>query len=76
VIGGYIPGAHGLDSIVVGYYKGKDLVYVARVRSGFVPGVTAPGVRTIAILGNAGLSFVIFLRNIGRVVAKIDPPMI
>jgi bifunctional non-homologous end joining protein LigD len=23
VIGGYIPGAHGLDSIVVGYYKGK-----------------------------------------------------
>jgi DNA ligase D-like protein (predicted ligase) len=37
VIGGYIPGAHGLDSIVVGYYKGKDLVYVARVRNGFVP---------------------------------------
>jgi len=37
VIGGYIPGAHGLDSIVVGYYGGKDLVYVARVRNGFVP---------------------------------------
>jgi bifunctional non-homologous end joining protein LigD len=37
VIGGYIPGAHGLDSIVVGFYKGKDLVYVARVRNGFVP---------------------------------------
>jgi DNA ligase D-like protein (predicted ligase) len=37
VIGGYIPGAHGLDSIVVGYYKEDDLVYVARVRNGFVP---------------------------------------
>ena len=37
VIGGYIPGSHGLDSIVVGYYNGKDLMYVARVRNGFVP---------------------------------------
>jgi len=37
VIGGYIPGAHGLDSIVVGYYSGNDLIYVARVRNGFVP---------------------------------------
>ena len=37
VIGGYIPGSHGLDSIIVGYYKGNDLIYVARVRNGFVP---------------------------------------
>ena len=37
VIGGYIPGPHGFDSLIVGYYQGKDLVYVARVRSGFVP---------------------------------------
>jgi ATP-dependent DNA ligase len=37
VIGGYLPGTHGLDSIIVGYYKGDDLVYVARVRNGFVP---------------------------------------
>ena len=37
VIGGYIPGPHGFDSLIVGYYRGKDLVYVARVRSGFVP---------------------------------------
>jgi ATP-dependent DNA ligase len=37
VIGGYIPGPHGLDSLIVGYYRGKDLIYVARVRSGFVP---------------------------------------
>jgi DNA ligase D-like protein (predicted ligase) len=37
VIGGYIPGTHGVDAIVVGYYRGTDLVYVARVRNGFVP---------------------------------------
>jgi DNA ligase D-like protein (predicted ligase) len=37
VIGGYIPGPHGIDSLIVGYYRGKDLVYVARVRNGFVP---------------------------------------
>ena len=32
-----MPGPHGVDSIIVGYYRGKDLVYVARVRNGFVP---------------------------------------
>ena len=37
VIGGYIPGPHGFDSLIVGYYRGKNLVYVARVRNGFVP---------------------------------------
>ena len=37
VIGGYLPGTHGLDSIIVGYYRGKDLIYVASVRNGFVP---------------------------------------
>ena len=37
VIGGFILGTQGVDSIIVGYYRGKDLVYVARVRAGFVP---------------------------------------
>jgi ATP-dependent DNA ligase len=36
-IGGYIPGARGVDSIIVGHYRGSDLIYVARVRNGFVP---------------------------------------
>jgi hypothetical protein len=30
VIGGYIPGPHGFDSLIVGYYHGEDLLYVAR----------------------------------------------
>jgi ATP-dependent DNA ligase len=37
VIGGYTPGLHGVDAIIVGYYRGKDLIYVARTRNGFVP---------------------------------------
>ncbi len=37
VIGGYVPGADGIDSIIVGYYKESELIYVARVRNGFVP---------------------------------------
>jgi DNA ligase D-like protein (predicted ligase) len=37
VIGGYVPSHLGVDSIVVGFYRGKDLHYAARVRAGFVP---------------------------------------
>jgi len=37
VVGGFTPGPHGLDAIIVGYYRGKDLIYVARTRNGFVP---------------------------------------
>lgn len=37
VIGGYMPGPYGVDSLILGYYRGKDLVYVARTRNGFVP---------------------------------------
>jgi DNA ligase D-like protein (predicted ligase) len=37
VIGGYFPGAHGIDSLIVGYYEGDKLMYVARTRNGFVP---------------------------------------
>lgn len=37
VIGGFFPGSHGIESLIVGYYRGNDLFYVARVRAGFVP---------------------------------------
>ena len=37
VIGGFVPGVHGVDAVIVGYYRDKELVYVARVRNGFVP---------------------------------------
>jgi len=34
VIGGYIPNGDALDSILVGYYEGRDLMYAASVRAG------------------------------------------
>ncbi len=37
VIGGYVPGHLGIDSIVIGFYRDKQLRYAARVRAGFVP---------------------------------------
>jgi len=37
VIGGFTPGSHGIDALVVGYYDKKKLVYAARVRAGLVP---------------------------------------
>ena len=33
----YFPGPHGFDSLIVGYYDGDKLMYVARTRNGFVP---------------------------------------
>jgi ATP-dependent DNA ligase len=37
VIGGYIPGAHGFDALLVGVYENKRLIFVAKVKDGFVP---------------------------------------
>lgn len=37
VVGGYMPGTHGLDALLVGFYRGGELIYVAPIRSGFVP---------------------------------------
>jgi DNA ligase D-like protein (predicted ligase) len=37
VIGGYTPGTHGFDALIVGVYRGKELLFAARVRAGFIP---------------------------------------
>jgi DNA ligase D-like protein (predicted ligase) len=37
VIGGYRPGTHGVDALLVGYYEDKDLKFAAKVRAGFTP---------------------------------------
>lgn len=37
VVGGYTPGSNGFDALIVGFYRGKDLCFTARVRAGFVP---------------------------------------
>ena len=37
VIGGYILGSHGFDALLVGVYENKRLIFVAKVKDGFVP---------------------------------------
>jgi bifunctional non-homologous end joining protein LigD len=37
VIGGYMPGKDGFTSLLVGYYEGDQLLFVAKVKNGFVP---------------------------------------
>ena len=37
VIGGYTPSYLGLDALLVGFYKGKDLCFAGAVRGGFNP---------------------------------------
>jgi hypothetical protein len=41
VIGGYVPVGRNFNSLVAGYYEGGALIYVARVRNGFVPALRA-----------------------------------
>ena len=36
VIGGYVPGARGFDALLVGVYEKRELIFVAKVKNGFV----------------------------------------
>jgi bifunctional non-homologous end joining protein LigD len=37
VIGGYRPNSASVDTLLIGYYDGKDLHFAAKVKAGFVP---------------------------------------
>ena len=37
VIGGYKPGTNGFEYLLVGYYEGKHLIFIAKIRNGFTP---------------------------------------
>ena len=39
VVGGYRPGSHGVDALLVGVYDGKDLRFAGKVRAGMNPPV-------------------------------------
>ena len=39
VVGGYRPGPHGVDALLVGYYAGRTLHFAGKVRAGFTPHV-------------------------------------
>jgi ATP-dependent DNA ligase len=37
VVGGYVPNAKDFESLIIGYYRGRDLLYVHRLVAGFTP---------------------------------------
>ena len=39
VVGGYRPGPHGVDALLVGVYEGRKLRFAGKVRAGFTPHV-------------------------------------
>jgi DNA ligase D-like protein (predicted ligase) len=41
VVGGYRPGPHGIDALIVGFYDNGSLRFAGKVRAGFTPHVRA-----------------------------------
>lgn len=37
VVGGFMPGTHDVDALLIGFYRGGKLYFCASVRAGFVP---------------------------------------
>jgi DNA ligase D-like protein (predicted ligase) len=58
VVGGYTPGTQGFDALIVGFYRGKDLYFTARVRAGFVPATRREVFAKIKSLKTAKCPFV------------------
>jgi bifunctional non-homologous end joining protein LigD len=57
VVGGYRPGPHGVDTLLVGYYEGKALKFAGKVRAGFTPHVRRDVVRQLKPLHQAVCPF-------------------
>jgi len=58
VIGGYTIGTKTFDALIIGYYEGDQLFYVARTRNGFTPLVRQQLFRTFRRLEIADCPFV------------------
>ena len=58
VIGGYIPNGDAVDSILVGYYAGCELMYAASVRAGIPPELRRALLAHLEALSNARCPFV------------------
>jgi bifunctional non-homologous end joining protein LigD len=57
VVGGYRPGTHGVDALLVGYYEGKALRFAGKVRAGFTPHVRRDVFARVAPLHQAKCPF-------------------
>lgn len=50
VIGGYKPDINGFDYLLVGYYEGPELIFIAKIRNGFTPSLRRDVARKFASL--------------------------
>jgi DNA ligase D-like protein (predicted ligase) len=66
VVGGFKPGGPNFDSILVGYYEGKQLYFAAKVRAGFTPHLRAEIYRRLAGTNTASCPFVNLPNSAGR----------
>ena len=57
VIGGFRPGTHGIDALLVGFYEGKQLKFAGKVRAGFTPHLRREVFAAVAALTTAKCPF-------------------
>jgi bifunctional non-homologous end joining protein LigD len=57
VIGGYTLGGITFDALIFGYYEGNELLYAARTRNGFTPGLRATLIRKLRSLETSECPF-------------------
>jgi DNA ligase D-like protein (predicted ligase) len=50
VVGGYIPGSQGFYALLVGVYENKRLMFVAKVKNGFLPSIRSKTLRALETL--------------------------
>jgi len=57
VLGGYKPGTNGFEYLLVGYYEGKDLIFIAKIRNGFTPSLRRDVAKHFATLRTSECPF-------------------
>ena len=57
VVGGYRPGPHGVDALLVGVYEGKVLRFAGKVRAGFTPRLRREVFSRVGVLHAEGCPF-------------------
>jgi bifunctional non-homologous end joining protein LigD len=58
VVGGYRPGPHGVDALLVGFYERRQLRFAGKVRAGFTPHLRRDVAAVLAPLRAAACPFV------------------
>jgi bifunctional non-homologous end joining protein LigD len=66
VIGGYKPSGASFDSILVGYYKGRQLYFAGKIRAGFTPHLRAEVFRRIGTRPARSCPFVNLPNSTGK----------